>query len=94
MTFVVDEATNSVSVYDPIIDHVHGAPVAAQVTSVSGGRYKLKWTLQNLPGRTRSTKGQYSATLDTGKSYVRTRATLSGFANRPSGQGACAVSRR
>lgn len=94
MVFLVDDVTGRVSVNDPVIDHVVGKPVQAVVSSRDKGRYKLKWTLEDLPSRRNgSTRGQYSATLDTRKSYVRARASLSGFDNRPSGQGACTATR-
>ncbi|WP_372572396.1 hypothetical protein [Ruegeria jejuensis] len=92
MIFLVNEDDQSVTVADPIIHNTVGGPISATVRSVKDGKYKLKWTLRNLKARRGSLTGNYQATLDTTKGYVRARANLSGLDNRPSGQGACKIS--
>ncbi|MCL6284791.1 hypothetical protein M3P21_14740 [Ruegeria sp. 2012CJ41-6] len=93
MVFLVDDADQSVMVIDAIVKHVKGGPIPATVRSVKNGKYKLKWTLRNIEARQGSYTGKYSATLDTSKAKVSTRASISGTDNRPSGHGKCKISK-
>jgi hypothetical protein len=87
----VDPARFEAMAYDVYIDAQHGAPIPVTFEPLGNGNYRLRWQLSAVPNGTETIKGSWSVTLDPARQRMRAFANLSGFANRPSGQGNCSV---
>lgn len=88
---VSNEETGELLVYDPLIEHFYGKPIAAELTSETPVRKTFSWDI------TARVKGQaprffYTLSYFTNGKPAKLRAHPGGYDNTFSGEGRCTVS--
>ena len=79
----------SASVYDSVIDAVHGAPIAARVKSRGKDVLRYEWRVNGIPARPTKASVGYWADLNIKKNTVRISGSIRGFDNDIKGKGRC-----
>ncbi len=91
-----NESTGGVVVFDGIIKHYMGAPIAGELDLTNSKRITFTWKLANItnkaPGRSQFTSGMlYRMTIQHGSLSARMTARPNGYIDNFRGKGQCKI---
>ncbi|MVO14884.1 hypothetical protein [Parasedimentitalea huanghaiensis] len=91
--FSVEAEKGNARVYDGLVEHAKGRPIAADIKSLKSGKYRLNWKL-NLPSDgAGDIRVNYTATIDPSSLTFNLRAKfpMVNASNNPRGDGRCQI---